>query len=293
VYLHGSGGANESAPRPYGGIGVQLQANPLRIQTTFANSPAEAAGLRAGDEIIAIDGTPSAQLTIPEAMPLLRGEEGSSVSLTVVGPERPRPEEVAVVRAVIGSAPPSSLPMPFVLTRDLAEQGFVTLAISYFALTPSPGPDPGSFDGSPPEAYTAAFPTWLQVVGDGVTFLQSQPEVDPARIGLVGWSRGAQVGLRSAIRDGRYSAVVEISGQVPEQIRADAARLPRLLILHGTDDQTNAVAHAFGLRDALEAAGHPYEIEIYPNGDHFWRDQQGQVGFNRIVTFLRQTLAAE
>ena len=183
--------------------------------------------------------------------------------------------------------------MPFVLTHDLAEQGFVTLAISYFALTPSPGPDPGSFDGAPPEATAAAFPTWLQVVGDGTKFLQDQPGVNPARIALVGWSRGAQVALRSATRDWRYRAVVEISGQVPEPIRADVARLPPVLILHGTDDRTNPVANAFGLRDALEAAGQPYEIEIYPNGDHFWRDQQGRVGFNRIVTFLRHALAVE
>jgi hypothetical protein len=59
------------------GIGVQLQANPICIRTTFPNSPAEAAGLWAGDEIIATDGRASARLTIPETMPLLRGEEGT------------------------------------------------------------------------------------------------------------------------------------------------------------------------------------------------------------------------
>lgn len=294
VYLHGSGGADETLPQPYGGIGARLEANPLRIGTPFPDSPAEAAGLLAGDEIIAIDGFPAAQLAVDDAIPLVRGEHGSTVHLTIARPGRPGTEELGIVRAVIGPVLPTSVPMPIWLPRDLAAQGFVALGISYFALTPAPGPDPGMFTGAPPEAIADAFPTWMQVVTDGVTFLRGQPDVDPTRIGLVGWSMGTRLGLRHALRDHRYSVVVAISwGAREEAIPAGVAELPPVLILHGDADANAPVSRAFALRDALDAAGRPYELEIYPNGDHYWRDQQGRDGFDRLVAFLWQTLEME
>ena len=294
VYLHGSDGP-EHVPA-YGGIGAQLDANPLRIGTPFPASPAEAAGLMAGDEIIAIDGFPAAELTVEEAIPLIRGEEGSAVHLTIAHPELPETEELAVVRAVIAAPPNDLIPMPIRLPRDLAAQGFVTIAVNYFALTPSPGPNPGSFVDAPPQAYVDGLPIWLQIVSDGVSVLQSRPEVDPNRIGVVGWSGGAQVGLRSALQDHRYHAVVEMSvgannlPPVDDAIRASTARLPPVLILHGYADETNPVTNAFALRDAMEATGRQHELEVYEAGDHYWRGQQGRDGFDRILVFLRQTL---
>jgi dienelactone hydrolase len=293
VYLHGSGGPNEAPPLPYGGIGVRLAGNPLRVEAVFPNGPAEAAGLEPGDMLRAVDGEAVAGLTVPEVLPLLRGEAGTTVVLTIARPGQPDSKDVPLVREVIDPGPAPAIPMPFALVPDLAAQGFVTLGIRYFALTPSPGPDPESFSGAPPEAYAAALPTWLQVVHDGVTALGAQPEVDPTRLGLVGWSRGGQVGLQAAAQDPRYGVIVAISSQVTEPILAGVSALPPILILHGTADQTNPVGNAFALRDALEAAGHPYDWMLYPNGDHFWRDQQGQEGFDRLVDFLRQTLITD
>jgi len=269
-----------------------LEGNPLRVGAVFPDAPAEAAGLQAGDRILAIDDLPASDLTVPEVLPLLRGEAGSTVQLTIARPGQPSTDHVTVVREVVDPGP-APVPMPFDLVRDLAAEGFVTLGISYFALTPAPGTDPESFNGAPPEAYAAALPTWLQVVHDGVTVLQDQPEVDPRRIGLVGWSRGGQVGLQAAVQDPRYGAMVSIASQVTEPILTGAAALPPVLILHGTADQTNPLQHAFALRDALDAAGRPAELLIYPNGDHFWREQQGRAGFERLADFLRLALTSE
>src|SRR5439155_11310462 len=63
----------------YDGIGIRLRPEPLRVDYVFAGGPAEAAGLRAGDEIIAIDGTAASEMTAAGASVALRGDAGSHV----------------------------------------------------------------------------------------------------------------------------------------------------------------------------------------------------------------------
>ncbi len=65
------------------GIGVssQVTEDGLVIDTVYADSPAAQAGLRAGDLITAVDGTPLAGLDTAGVTQLLRGETGSRVSI--------------------------------------------------------------------------------------------------------------------------------------------------------------------------------------------------------------------
>ncbi len=69
------------------------------IQPT-EGAPAEAAGLRAGDEITAIDGIPVAGLTLDAAVAKIRGPKGTTVTLTVMRGGGTT-LELAIVRAVI------------------------------------------------------------------------------------------------------------------------------------------------------------------------------------------------
>lgn len=68
------------------GLGIELKASDqsLLIVNTIPGSPAERAGLKAGDRILAVDGTTTRELTTDKAANLLQGEEGSTVEITVV-----------------------------------------------------------------------------------------------------------------------------------------------------------------------------------------------------------------
>jgi carboxyl-terminal processing protease len=70
------------------GLGVELKADngALLIVRVIARSPAEKAGIRANDRIIAVDGQPTAALSTDEAAALLTGVEGSLVRVNVVSP---------------------------------------------------------------------------------------------------------------------------------------------------------------------------------------------------------------
>lgn len=70
----------------YGGIGAIIhkkKEGPVIINEPYADSPAHKNGLRCGDEIIAIDGTPTAGLEIKESTDRMKGKPGTSVVFKV------------------------------------------------------------------------------------------------------------------------------------------------------------------------------------------------------------------
>ncbi|MDO8622131.1 MAG: S41 family peptidase, partial [bacterium] len=85
------------------GIGAEIgiKEKQLTVIAALPDTPAQAAGLVSGDLILAIDGTPTADLTLEDAVARIRGPKGSSVIMTIRSPENGDPREVSIVRAVI------------------------------------------------------------------------------------------------------------------------------------------------------------------------------------------------
>ena len=85
------------------GIGaeVAVRDNQLVIIAPIANSPADKAGIRAGDRILEIDGKPTSEMSLVEAVLLVRGPKGTSVRLLILHQDETEPEEIVIVRAEI------------------------------------------------------------------------------------------------------------------------------------------------------------------------------------------------
>ena len=81
------------------GLGVELKADngTLLIVHVIPKSPAQKAGIRDGDRIVAVDGQATAVISTDEAAALLTGAEGSLVRVSVVSPGQP-PRDVTVRR---------------------------------------------------------------------------------------------------------------------------------------------------------------------------------------------------
>jgi carboxyl-terminal processing protease len=94
----------EARTGSYGGIGALVNlsdSQALEIVRVFKGSPAEQEGVRAGDQVIAVDDRSIVGLSLDEMVALVRGPAGSGVKLTVVRSGVEDPFEVVVTRAQI------------------------------------------------------------------------------------------------------------------------------------------------------------------------------------------------
>ena len=84
------------------GIGVQINLDPqtsqLQVISPIAGSPAERAGIRAGDRILEIDGVSTENLPLDEAAMKMRGKIGTRVVLTLDREAETEEKTVEIVR---------------------------------------------------------------------------------------------------------------------------------------------------------------------------------------------------
>jgi carboxyl-terminal processing protease len=80
---------------------IGMRKGQLQVIAPLEGTPAQKAGLRAGDKIVKIDDTLTADLTIDEAVDLIRGPEGSKVTLTIYREDWEATKEIEIERAVI------------------------------------------------------------------------------------------------------------------------------------------------------------------------------------------------
>ena len=88
----------------YEGVGMEVALDPKTKQlvvTRIFGSPAYAAGVRAGDAILAIDGRGAQGMSPDEAAKLIQGPPGTSVVLSIHHEGQPKPVRTEVVRQMI------------------------------------------------------------------------------------------------------------------------------------------------------------------------------------------------
>ncbi len=91
----------------YGGLGlsVTMEDGAVKVITPTEDTPAERAGMKAGDYITHIDGQLLYGVNLDEAVDKMRGTPGTSTTLTVVRPGRDKPFDVKITRARIELRP--------------------------------------------------------------------------------------------------------------------------------------------------------------------------------------------
>ncbi|UOR16203.1 S41 family peptidase [Qipengyuania aquimaris] len=91
----------------YSGLGLSVVSDDgaVKIISPFRGSPADQAGIKAGDYITHLDGELIYGLELDEAVARMRGREGTTIRLTVFRPGRDEPFDVDVTRGVIELEP--------------------------------------------------------------------------------------------------------------------------------------------------------------------------------------------
>jgi carboxyl-terminal processing protease len=93
---------DESLNGEFSGVGIEitLEDGVLTVITPLVGSPAEAAGMRVGDRVVAIDGDSTEGKTLTHSALRIRGEIGTPVVLTVVHEDDTR-EDITIIRETI------------------------------------------------------------------------------------------------------------------------------------------------------------------------------------------------
>ncbi|MEK7067761.1 MAG: S41 family peptidase [Patescibacteria group bacterium] len=85
------------------GIGAEvgIKGEILTVIAPLADMPAEAAGLKAGDKILKINGEDTSPMTIDEAVGKIRGPKGTTVTLNVWRESFDKPQDFVITRSTI------------------------------------------------------------------------------------------------------------------------------------------------------------------------------------------------
>jgi carboxyl-terminal processing protease len=91
----------------YGGVGlsVTMEDGAVKVITPTEDTPADKAGIKAGDYITHVDGELLYGLDLDEAVEKLKGNPGTQVKLTIVRPGRDKPIDLTITRARIELRP--------------------------------------------------------------------------------------------------------------------------------------------------------------------------------------------
>ena len=86
----------------FGGLGIEITVRDrqLTVVAPIDETPADRAGIQAGDRIIRIDGKPTKDMTLMEAVRNLRGEKGSQVTVTIFR-EGEEAFDISITREII------------------------------------------------------------------------------------------------------------------------------------------------------------------------------------------------
>jgi carboxyl-terminal processing protease len=87
----------------FGGIGIQIgvKDKALTVIAPIEDTPAYRAGIKAGDKIIKIDGEPTKDMNINDAVSKMRGQKGKPVVLTIQRDEWKEPKDITIIRDII------------------------------------------------------------------------------------------------------------------------------------------------------------------------------------------------
>jgi carboxyl-terminal processing protease len=87
----------------FGGVGfeITIRDKVLTVVAPIEDTPASRAGIQSGDMILRVDGKSTKDMTLMDAVKILRGPQGTKVTLTILRKGMAEPMDISLTRAII------------------------------------------------------------------------------------------------------------------------------------------------------------------------------------------------
>lgn len=136
-------------------------------------------------------------------------------------------------------------------------------------------------------AESASQPTPTKDLLDTLQLLSTHPRIDPARIGVIGFSRGANMAMEAASMTARDGTALAASVALyPSCWNVNFKREPsqvRVLLLAAGKDDLVPVAQCEVLAERGRDLGRDVTLKVYENACHGWDGDANIVWFHRAV----------
>ena len=156
----------------------------------------------------------------------------------------------------------------------LADQGYVTLAIDLYRGQVAKTPDEAHelMRGVPEDRATKDLLA-------AASYLRAQKNVNPAKVGSIGWCMGGGYSLDLAIADPKLAAAVINYGHLatePDTLKKINAPI---LGLFGGLDKGIPPESVNQFADALKKLGKTVDVKIYPDAGHAFENPNNKAGY--------------
>lgn len=117
-----------------------------------------------------------------------------------------------------------------------------------------------------------------------IDHLVARPDVDPARIGAIGWCMGGGFALKLAAREPRLKAVVVNYGHLLTAPEAIDAIQPALLGNFAENDAGIPPADVNAFAETLQKKGKSADFKIFPGAGHAFMNPNNEKGYDEKAT---------
>ena len=129
-----------------------------------------------------------------------------------------------------------------------------------------------------------------------LTHLAAMPEVDPDRVGAIGFCMGGAFAIAWACTDPRLKAIAPFYGANPRPLEAVKRSCP---VVGSYPEKDFSAGAGRALDHALDGYGVPHDIKIYPGAGHSFFNGHGRAynqpaaedSWQRVLSFFEEHLA--